>query len=63
MVRRVIDRVGGETVAVRLLGSAQGLLIATGLVSVGEVWEENKSWLSRTSVRAFDVAMTELAAG
>ena len=61
MVRRLIDSVGGETTAIRLLGSTQGLLIATGLVTVAEVWGENKSWLPRTSIRAFDSAMAELA--
>jgi hypothetical protein len=61
MVRMVIDRIGGESTAIRLLGSTQGLLMALGFITVAEVWEENKSWLDATSVRAFDAAMSELA--
>jgi hypothetical protein len=61
MIRLVIDRVGGETTAIRLLGSAQGFMIALGLVTVAEIWGENKTWLDSTAIRAFDTALAELA--
>ena len=60
MVRRVAHRLGGEPTAIRLLGSAQGLLIAMGFLTVGETWRDNTGWLEGTSVRAFDAAITEL---
>jgi hypothetical protein len=60
MVTRVIDLVGGEPTAIRLLGSAQGLLIATGLLTVGEVWLNNQEWLDGASNRAFDSAVEEM---
>ena len=60
MVRRVAHRLGGEPTAIRLLGSAQGLLIAMGLLTVGETWRDNTGWLEGTSIRAFDVAVAEL---
>ena len=61
MVHRVLDRVGGEATAIRLLGSAQGLLVATGLLTVAEVWHDNTGWLGRESIRAFDTAMDDLS--
>ena len=62
MVHRVIDRIGGEPTAIRLLGSVQGLLLANGLVTVAEVWHDNKRWLDGASIRAFDTAMDDLSA-
>ena len=61
MVRQVVHRLGGESTATRLLGSAQGLLMATGLLTVGDTWRDNAGWLDSASVRAFDSAMEELA--
>jgi hypothetical protein len=61
MVHRVIRRVGGEPTAVRLLGSAQGLLVAMGLLTVEQTWRDNTEWLDGASVRAFDAAMDDLA--
>jgi hypothetical protein len=61
MARVVIERVGGEATATRLLGSAQGILLAAGLVTVGETWRENKKWLDSSSIRAFGSAMADLA--
>ena len=60
MVRRVLNRLGGESTAVRVLGSAQGILVATGLLTVGETWRDNAEWLSGASVRAFDSAMYQI---
>jgi hypothetical protein len=60
MIRRIIGRVGGESTAIRLLGSAQGLLVATGLTSIGETWQDNETWLDATSIRAFDSASAEV---
>ena len=60
MVRQVAHRLGGESTAIRLLGSAQGLLMALGLVTLGDVWTENEKWLDGASVRAFETAMAEL---
>jgi hypothetical protein len=60
MVSRVIDRIGGESTAVRLLGSAQGIMMATGLVTIRDVWKDNTDWLDPASVRAFDSAVDEL---
>ena len=60
MVRRVLDRLGGESTAVRLLGSAQGILVATGLLTIGDTWRDNAEWLSGSSIRAFDSAMHEI---
>jgi hypothetical protein len=62
MVARVINRVGGEPTAMRLLGSAQGLLVAAGLLTVAQVWQDNTVWLDGASIRAFDAAKDELAA-
>lgn len=60
MVGRVLHRLGGEATAIRLLGSAQGILLASGLLTVGDVWRDNATWLDGTSVRAFDAAMAEM---
>jgi hypothetical protein len=60
MVRQVVHRLGGESTATRLLGSAQGLLLAAGLLTVGDMWRDNAGWLDSASVRAFDTAMEEL---
>ena len=62
MVRRVLHRLGGQATAIRLLVSsgAQGTLLARGLLTVGDVWRDNASWLDGTSVRAFDAAMAEM---
>ena len=62
MVCYLIHRIGGESSAIRLFGAAQGLLIATGLITVGESWNDNKKWLDRASLLAFDSAQEELAA-
>ena len=62
MVCRVADRIGGEVTAIRLLGSAQGLLMAAGLITVGEVWQDNTGWLDGASVRAFDATADDLTA-
>ena len=62
MVSRVIDRIGGEITAVRLLGSAQGVLMTTGLITIGEVWRDNTGWLDPSSVRAFDSIVEEIGA-
>jgi hypothetical protein len=56
-----MNQIGGEATAVRLLGSAQGLLVATGLLTVGTVWQDNRTWLKPESSRAFDAAMDELS--
>src|SRR5436305_10568590 len=61
MVNRVIDCVGGGATAIRLLGSAQGILIATGLISVGQTARDNREWLDSASNRAFDVAFEQLS--
>ena len=63
MVRRVVHRLGGESTATRLLGSAQGLLVATGLLTIGRTWRDNAEWLDGASVRAFNTAMEEVAEG
>jgi len=60
MVRRVVHRLGGESTAIRLFGSAQGLMVAAGLLTVAETWRENAQWLDGASVRAFDTAIQEL---
>jgi hypothetical protein len=44
------------------MGSAQGLLVATGIIAVGDVWQDNKTWLNPASSGAFEVAMDELNA-
>jgi hypothetical protein len=61
MVDRLIDRVGGLATAIRLLGSAQGILIALGLITVGDTSRDNREWLDGASIRAFDSAVEELA--
>ena len=60
MVRLVAHRLGGESTALRLLGSAQGLLIASGLLTVREVWNANEKWLDGASLRAFETTKAEL---
>ena len=60
IARRVVHRLGGEGTVMRLLGSVQGLLIAVGLVTVRDVWQENEKWLDRTSVRAFETTKAEI---
>jgi hypothetical protein len=60
LARRVIDRVGGQATAIRLLGCAQGLLIAAGLVTIGDVWRENRTWLDGVSTLALNAVMAEL---
>ena len=54
MVRHATDCVGGTSTALQLLGSAQGILLATGLITVNEIWSENRKWLDTASARAFD---------
>jgi hypothetical protein len=63
MVRQVAHRLGGESTAIRVLGSAQGLLMASGLVTVGEVWNANEKWLDGASIRAFETTKAELDEG
>ena len=60
IVRQVVHRLGGESTAIRILGSAQGLLIASGLMTVGEVWRNNEKWLDGASLRAFETTKAEL---
>jgi hypothetical protein len=62
MVHFVIGRIGGEPTAMRLLGSAQGLLLSAGLLTISQTSQDNSGWLDGTSIRAFDAAMEELAA-
>jgi hypothetical protein len=60
MVRLVAHRLGGEITAIRLLGSAQGVLMALGFKTVREVWNANEKWLDGASIRAFETTNTEL---
>jgi hypothetical protein len=61
MVRRVAHRLGGESTAIRLLGSVQGFLMALGLLTVREVWRHNEQWLDGASIRAFEAARSDFA--
>src|SRR3954451_8628325 len=49
MVSRAIDCVGGAPTAMRLLGSAQGIMMAAGLLSVGQTAQDNREWLDSAS--------------
>jgi len=60
MVRQVTHRLGGESTAIRLFGSVQGLLIASGLLTVGEAWRANEKWLDGASLRVFEMVKAEM---
>src|SRR5690349_24659594 len=62
MVRKLSYRMGGHVSAIRLLGAVQGILIATGLMTVGESWSDNGRWMDKASLLAFESALEELRA-
>jgi hypothetical protein len=60
VARRVAHLLGGDTTAVRMLGAAQGILVSTGLLTIRDVWEHNDRWLSASSIRAFETALSDI---
>ena len=63
MARTVVNRLGGVPTAIRLIGTAQGLLVASGVLTVEEMWRDNEELLDSASIRAFYTAKDELERG